>query len=72
MRDGAPTFGLAWRGDSSNFVEFDMRCTAVQYKVRAAALDELRLGIKIGNHNDVFLSGMKRGRTCLLYTSRCV
>ena len=35
----------------------------MQNEVRAAALDELRLGIEIGNHSDVFLSGMKRGRT---------
>ena len=63
MRDGAPALRMARRGDGADFVELDMRGTAMQHEVRAAALDELRLGIEIGNHSDVFLSGMKRGRT---------
>ena len=63
MRDGAPALRVARSGNGSDFVEFDMRGTAVQHEVRAAALDELRLGIEIGNHDDVFLSEMKRGRT---------
>ena len=63
MRDGAPALRVARSGNGSDFVEFDMRGTAVQHEVRAAVLDEWRLGIEIGNHNDVFLSGMKKGRT---------
>ena len=63
VRDGAPALRVARSGNGSDFVEFDMRGAAVQHEVRTAALDDLRLGIEIGNHNDVFLSGMKRGRT---------
>ncbi len=50
MRDGTPALRVARSGNGSYFVEFDMRGTAVQHEVRAAALEELRLGIEIGNH----------------------
>ena len=37
-----------------------MRGSAVERQVRSTALDDPGLRIEIGNHGDVFLSGMKK------------
>jgi hypothetical protein len=63
MRNRAPTVGVTWCGDSADFVEVHMRGSAMQGEVGAAALDEPGLRFEVGNHDDGFLSGMKRGRT---------
>jgi hypothetical protein len=52
--------GVAWCGDGANFFEVHMRGSAVERQVRSTALDEPGLRIEIGNHGDVFLSGMKK------------
>jgi hypothetical protein len=63
MRDGTPALRVTRRGDSSNFVEFDMRGTAVQTRFGLRRWMSCGWGSRLAIIDDVFLSGMKKGRT---------
>ena len=50
MWNGAPAIGGARCSDFTDFIKVHMGGSAVQSKIRTAALDELGLGIENGNH----------------------